>query len=107
LLKKINLTYPHHQNPEKPPVPQEPSALSQNCGSIGYGGIIKTPPSDKPFDEFLTLLAAYFQIIQDVLGKDVSVAAWDKEQTKAFPPVESPKYFRNPENLSASISAPM
>jgi hypothetical protein len=42
---------------------------------------METPPSDKPLDKFLTLLAAYFQIIQDVLGKDVSLAAWDKEQT--------------------------
>jgi hypothetical protein len=87
-------------NPEKPSVPQEPSALSQNCGSIWYGGIIETPPSDKPFDEFLTLLAAYFQIIQDVLGKDVSLAAWDKEQTKAFPPVKSPqKILQSRESL--------
>jgi hypothetical protein len=52
-------------------------------------------------------LAAYFQIIQDVLGKDASLAAWDEEQTKAFPPLKSLKNFRNPENLSASILAPM
>jgi hypothetical protein len=78
-------------NPEKPPAPQEPSKLSQNCGSIRYNGTIETPPSDKPFDEFLTILTAYFQIIQDVLGKDDSLAAWDEEQTKAFPPLKSYK----------------
>jgi hypothetical protein len=36
-------------------------------------------------------LAASFQIIQDVLGKDNSLAAWDEEQTKAVLPVKSPK----------------
>jgi hypothetical protein len=36
-------------------------------------------------------LTAYFQIIQDVLRKDISLAAWDKEQTKAFPPIKSYK----------------
>jgi hypothetical protein len=76
-------------NPEKPPAPQEPSKLSQNCGSIRYNGTIETPPSDKPFDEFFTLLTAYFQIIQDALGKDISLAAWDEEQTKAFLPLKS------------------
>jgi hypothetical protein len=91
LVERDKPDAPTPPNPEKPPAPQEPSTLSQNCGSIRYRGIIKTPPSDKPFDEFLTLLAAYFQIIQDVLGKDVSLAAWDEEQTKAFLPVKSPK----------------
>jgi hypothetical protein len=90
-VKKDTPETPTLSNPEKPPTPQEPSKLSQNCGSIRYNGIIETPPSDKPFDEFLTLLAAYFQIIQDVLGKDVSLAAWDEEQTKAFPPLISYK----------------
>jgi hypothetical protein len=92
LTKTDKLETPTPPNPEKPNAPQEPSTLSsQNCGSIRYNGIIETPPSDKPLDEFLTLLAAYFQIIQDVLGKDVSLAAWDEEQTKAFPPLKSPK----------------
>jgi hypothetical protein len=36
-------------------------------------------------------LTAYFQIIQDVLGKDISLAAWDEEQRKAFPPIKSYK----------------
>ncbi len=36
-------------------------------------------------------MTAYFQIIQDVLGKDISLAAWDEEQTKAFPPIKSYK----------------
>jgi hypothetical protein len=90
-VKKDTRETPTLPNPEKPPAPQEPSKLSQKCGLIQYNGTIKTPPSDKPFDKFLTLLAAYFQIIQDVLGKDVSLAAWDEEQTKAFPPLKSYK----------------
>jgi hypothetical protein len=63
LAKKDKPKTPTPPNHEKPPVPQEPSTLSHNCGSIRYSGIIKRPPSDKPFDEFLTLLAACFQII--------------------------------------------
>jgi hypothetical protein len=60
-VKKDTPEGPTLPNPEKPPAPQEPLKLSQNCGSIRYNGTIETPPSsDKPFDEFLTLLAAYF-----------------------------------------------
>jgi hypothetical protein len=36
-------------------------------------------------------LTAYFQIIQNVLGKDVSLAARDEEQTKVFRPLKSYK----------------
>ncbi len=39
-------------------------------------------------EEFIQLLKAYFQIIQDILGKDVHLAAWDKEQEQAFPPIK-------------------
>jgi hypothetical protein len=56
--------------------------------SIRYNGMIKIPPSNKPFEEFIKLLKAYFQIIQDILGKDVHLAAWDKEQEQAFPPIK-------------------
>jgi hypothetical protein len=92
LAKKGKYETPTPPNPEKLPLPQEPLTLSQNCGSIRYNGIIETPPSDKPFDKLLTLLAAYFQIIQDVLGKDIFLATWDEEQTKVFPPpLKSPK----------------
>jgi hypothetical protein len=75
---------------QKPPTASEPHD-TPNCGSIRYNGFIETPPSDKPFDEFLLILAAYFKIIQDVLGKDVYLAAWDTEQTQAFPHLKSPK----------------
>jgi hypothetical protein len=107
LAKKDKLETLTPQNPEKPPAPQDLLMLSQNCGAIQYNGIIKTPPSNKPFDKFLTLLAASFQIIQDILGKDVSLAAWDKEHMEGFPPLKSPQKIHNPENLLASILAPM
>jgi hypothetical protein len=94
LVKKDKPDTPIPPNREKSPANQEPSTLSQNCGSIRYNGTIETPSSDKPFDEFLTILTAYFQIIQDVLGKDISLAAWDEEQTKAFPPINSYKKLR-------------
>jgi hypothetical protein len=52
----------------------------------------KHHPVTKTFDKFLTILPSYFQIIQDViLGKDISLAAWDEEQTKVFPPIKSYK----------------
>jgi hypothetical protein len=79
------------ENPIPPPEPIAPQEAPQNSGSIRYNGFIKTPPSDKPFDEFITIMTAYFKIIQDVLGKDVFLAAWDTEQTQAFPPIKSPK----------------
>jgi hypothetical protein len=41
-------------------------------------------------------LQNYFQIIQDVLGKDIFLAAWDSEQEMAFPPI------RTPTNMPAS-----
>jgi hypothetical protein len=105
-VKKDTPETPTLPNPEKPPAPQEPSTLSQNCGLIRYNGTIQTPPSDKPFDAFLTLLAAYFQIIQNVLGKDASLAAWDEEQTKAFPPLKSyKKLTQSRESLSIYLGA--
>ena len=52
--------------------------------------MIETPPSDRPFEEFLVLLKAYFQIIQDVLGKEIYLSAWDTEQEKSFPPIKKP-----------------
>jgi hypothetical protein len=59
--------------------------------AIRYNGIIETPPSNQPLEEFLTLLKAYFQVIQDVLGKDIFIAAWDSEQEHAFSPIKDPK----------------
>jgi hypothetical protein len=50
--------------------------------------MIETPPSERPFDEFLKLLKEFFKIIQDVLGKDIHIAAWDTEQEKFFPPLK-------------------
>jgi hypothetical protein len=91
LAQKDQLGTPTPLYPERTSAPHEPLTLSPNCGSIRYNRNIETPPSDKPLEEFITLLAAYLQIIQDVLGKDVSLAAWDKEQAKAFPPLKSPK----------------
>jgi hypothetical protein len=49
----------------------------------------KPPPSDNPFQDFLAILKEYFKIVQDVLGKDVFLASWDKEQEKSFPPLKS------------------
>ena len=86
--RKANLKYPQHQTLKNY---LHAKNHRQNCGSVQYNGFIETPPSDKPFDKFLTILTAYFQIIQDVLGKDISLAAWDEEQTKAFPPIKSYK----------------
>jgi hypothetical protein len=58
--------------------------------AIRYNGLIETPPSEKPFDDFVIILKAYFQVIQDVLGKEVYIAAWDTEQGKSFPPLKKP-----------------
>jgi hypothetical protein len=57
---------------------------------IRYNGWIETPPSDKPFDDFTTILHAYFPVIQEVLGKYIHLAAWDLEQDKAFPLIKKP-----------------
>ncbi len=35
-------------------------------------------------------MKAYFQIIQDVLGKEIYLSAWDTEQEKSFPPIKKP-----------------
>jgi hypothetical protein len=61
-----------------------------NYRAIHYNGQIETPPSDKPFEEFTALLKIYFKIIQDVLGKDIYLAAWDAEQEKSVPPLKKP-----------------
>ncbi len=58
--------------------------------AIRYNGLIETQPSDKPFEDFVALLKEYFKIIQDILGKDIYIAAWDNEQSKAFPPIKKP-----------------
>jgi hypothetical protein len=50
----------------------------------------KTPPSDKPFEDFVTLLKEYFKLVQDLLKKDIYLAAWDSEQEKSFPPIKKP-----------------
>jgi hypothetical protein len=68
-------------------VTSEKPAVYRN---IRYNGMIITPPSEKPFEDFLIILKKYFQIIQDVLGKDIHLASWDNEQEKAFPPVKRP-----------------
>jgi hypothetical protein len=39
--------------------------------AIRYNGLIETPPSNKPFEDIVTLLKEYFKIIQEVLGKDI------------------------------------
>jgi hypothetical protein len=70
------------------PVPQALQTPSQSYQEIRYNGQIETPPSETPFEDFVTLLKAYFKIIQDVLGKEVYLAAWDKEQEKSFPPLK-------------------
>jgi hypothetical protein len=93
---KDQLDTPTPSTPDKPKTQapletQAPLKTPENCGSIRYNGFIETPPSEKPFDEFLKIFAAYFKVIQDVLGKDVYLAAWDSEQTQAFPPLKSPK----------------
>jgi hypothetical protein len=66
---------------------------------IRYNGWIETPPSTKPFEDFTTILNAYFQVIQDVLGKDIHLAAWDAEQDRAFPPIK--KSSKLPESREA------
>jgi hypothetical protein len=75
------------EDKQKHPKDQQQSH-TKTYHSIRYNGMIEIPPSNKPFEEFIKLLKAYFQIIQDILGKDVHLAAWDKEQEQAFPPIK-------------------
>jgi hypothetical protein len=96
--KKPAATKATKKPPNKQDKPIKPPSSNDNGSynsptkyrAIRYNGLIETPPSEKPFDEFLQLLAAYFKIIQDVLGKDIFIAAWDSEQDKAFPPIRKP-----------------
>ena len=64
---------------------------SKTYKSIRYNGFIEVPPSEQPFQDFLLAMKEYLKIIQDVLGKDVFIAAWDSEQEKAFPPLKRPE----------------
>lgn len=66
---------------------QKPSATYRD---IRFNGMIETPPSENPYQDFLTLLKAYYAIIQDTLGKDIYLAAWDSEQEQFFPPIKRP-----------------
>ncbi len=75
---------------KKPPVPPALQTPASTYRAIRYNGMIETPPSDKPYKDFVIILKAYLQIIQDTLGKDIYLATWDAEQEKAFPVIKSP-----------------
>ena len=78
---------------KKPPPASIPLALqtpSTTYASIRYNGFITTQPSEQPYPDFLKIFTDYFKIIQDVLGKDIYLAAWDPEQDSAFPPLKKP-----------------
>jgi hypothetical protein len=71
-------------------VPLSLQRPSKTYKSIRYNGFIELPPSEQPFQDFLLAIKEYLKIIQDVLGKDVFITAWDSEQEKAFPPIKRP-----------------
>jgi hypothetical protein len=58
--------------------------------NIRYWGIIDTPPSKKPFEEFVELLKPYLTTVQLILGKDLYLAPWDSEQEATFPHLKLP-----------------
>ena len=60
---------------------QEPKTYQD----IRYRGIIDVPPSEKPFQEFVTLLKQYLDTVQKTLSKSIYLAPWDKEQEATFP----------------------
>jgi hypothetical protein len=81
----------HTDDPsKKKAVPLSLQSPAKTYESIRYNGQIVTIPSEQPFPDFLVMLNDFFRIIQDVLGKDVYIAAWDSEQEKAFPPIKQP-----------------
>jgi hypothetical protein len=57
---------------------------------IRYRGIIDTPPSEKPFEDFVLLLKKYLTTVQKVLGKHIYLAPWDSEQEATFPHLKLP-----------------
>ena len=82
-----------HTEPKTTTKPQIPATLktpSPKYQAIQYNGMIETPPSKKPYQDFIILLKAYLKIIQDILRKDIYLATWDAEQEKAFPEIKSP-----------------
>jgi hypothetical protein len=89
-IKTVTHEVPTKPSTKPPPVPKATDNTAPKYRAIRYNGGIETPPSDKPFETFLALLKVYFQIIQDVLGKEVHIAAWDSEQEKSFPSLKKP-----------------
>jgi hypothetical protein len=57
---------------------------------IRYRGVIETPPSDKPFEDFVQLLKKYVMTVQNVLRKNIFLAPWDSEQEATFPHLKIP-----------------
>jgi hypothetical protein len=57
---------------------------------VRYRGIIDTPPSEKPFEDFVELLKLYLKTVQRILGKSVHLAPWDSEQEATFPNIKIP-----------------
>jgi hypothetical protein len=74
----------------KKKVPLNLQSPAKTYESIRYNGQIVTPPSEQPYPDFLKILTDFFSIVQDVLGKDVYIAAWDSEQERTFPPIKRP-----------------
>ena len=67
--------------------PPTPPGIYQE---IRYRGIIEAPPSEKPFQDFVKLLRKYLLTVQDILGKGIHLAPWDKEQEATFPHLKRP-----------------
>ena len=75
---------------------KNPPATRQFLGpreykEIRYRGSIDVPPTEKPFQDFITLLTKYYNTVQSTLGKNIFLAPWDKEQETAFPPIKTPE----------------
>jgi hypothetical protein len=63
---------------------------------IRYRGIIDAPPSEKPLQDFVVLLKTYLLTVQNILGKHIYLAPWDKEQES------SSGHLKTPEDVPAS-----
>jgi hypothetical protein len=74
----------------KPSKKKAPKTKTVPLQEIRYRGIIDTPPSDKPFDEFKVLLKKFLTTVQSLLGKGVWLGPWDAEQEATFPHLKLP-----------------
>jgi hypothetical protein len=98
LPKKTNLKRPRHQTLKNHLHPNNHRRYHRTVARFDTAASSKDHPVINPLTNFSL---SWQPTSQDVLGKDVSLTAWDKEQTKAFPPVKSPqKLPQSRESLS-------